>query len=197
MSIGKGEKRMLVLLGVVVLLAAWLQLTAPKPSGGHANIAGKILPLEQAQKQYHADLAAYQTLKSQQADLQGDVAHFCYDVPPDTLIPRIIEQLEQISHQSSVHLKEIRPLRLEVTPSGQLMRVPIQVQFQAPFQPNVVKFLYYVERPKGHLVIEKLDIGSKDTHQQAVSVTAQITAYTRSVVSSGAPSEGGEENANQ
>jgi Tfp pilus assembly protein PilO len=194
-TLGKRDKFLLVLLGLVVLLAAWLQLTAPKPAttGG---VSGKILPLDAAQRQYRADEASYRLLEEQQNTLQKNIEALAYDIPPDALMPRIIEQLEQSAAQSGVHLAEIRPLRPETTPSGQLMRVPVQVRFQAPFQPAVVKFLYTIEKPKGHLVVEKFDIGSKDTHQQAVSVTAQITAYTRAIASSSASSEGGDENDN-
>ncbi|CCW34034.1 Tfp pilus assembly protein PilO [Chthonomonas calidirosea] len=195
MTLGKRDKFLLVLLGLVVLLAAWLELTAPKPTNT-GGISGKILPLEVAQRQYRADEASYRSLEDQQNNLQKNIEALAYDIPPDALMPRIIEQLEQSAAQSGVHLAEIRPLRPETTPSGQLMRVPVQVRFQAPFQPAVVKFLYAIEKPKGHLVVEKFDVGSRDTHQQVVSVTLQITAYTRAIASSAASSEGGEENDN-
>ena len=75
---------------------------------------------------------------------------------------------------------KVRRLRKKPPRKVKYRRVPVEVRFRAPFQPNVVRFLYDLENPSGRMVIDKISITSADARFRTVEVSAQITVFTRS-----------------
>ena len=99
-------------------------------------------------------------------------------------------KLIPLADKAGVHIREIKPLRSRTLPDGSVTRVPLEVRFNAPFQPNVMRFLYFAEDPTKKMVVDKFSITSTDAHLKTVDVTAQITVYTRSAIGAAGAGEG-------
>ena len=196
------KRREQVLVGfcvVVVAASVWFAL-APASSGTKAN----LVSLNEARRK---TLESRNNAKKLQADklaIEPQVKARAYDKPADQVVPIIVGNLQSAADRAGIHLREVRPLRSKIvtdemdpkvvakTTSGRSARasstthevlgarVPIEVRFKAPFQPNVMRFLYDLENPAGRMVVDKISITSADAKFRTVEVSAQITVFTRS-----------------
>ncbi len=184
---------------VVVAGAIWFVL-APPPRGSKANLA----PLKDALNKTVASKNNARRLREDQLAIEPQVKARAYDKPADQVVPIVVGSLQSAAERAGIHLREVRPLRAKIvtdemdpkvvakTTTGRSARasstthevlgarVPVEVRFKAPFQPNVVKFLYDLENPAGRMVIDKISITSADAKFRTVEVSAQITVFTRS-----------------
>lgn len=141
-------------------------------------------------------------LTEDQAQIVPKIKARAYRKSPEDLVPIVVGNLQTTAEKAGIHLREVRPLRARLVTdesdpataaaSGSKSnrssgkhevlgaRVPIEVRFRAPFQPNVVKFLYEVETPAGKMVIDKISITSADARFKTVEVAAQISVFTQS-----------------
>ena len=180
-NLSRRDKNLLMIMLVVVVLAGVLLLM---PSGGAAG-NGKMLSLAEAkQKNVKAQLA-YKAMKADQDRLLPQIKQLTYTMPPEQLTAYVTEDLYALAERAGVHIREIKPLRAKVLSDGSVMRVPLEVRFRAPFQPNVMRFLYYAEDPTKKMVVGKISINSTDTQLKSVDVSAEITVFTRSTAKSG------------
>jgi hypothetical protein len=143
-------------------------------------------------------LAKLAAMKSTEKQMTNDhqkmvprIKQMSYTQPAEELIPRVIRDLQASADRAGIHLREVKPLRPRLIAGGAGTRVPLEVRFRASFQPNVVKFLYFVEDPASRMVVDKINISSTDAKFKMVDVSAQITVYTRSSVGVSG-TEGGE-----
>jgi len=196
------KRREQVMVGVCVVIVAgslWFAL-APAATGGKTN----LVPLDQAIAKTKASKDNVRKLREDQIAIEPRVQAHAYDKPADQVVPIVVGSLQAAAERAGIHLREVRPLRPKTvtdamdpnavtqTTKGKSSRssntthellgarVPVEVRFKAPFQPNVVKFLYDLENPAGRMVIDKISITSADAKFRTVEVSAQITVFTRS-----------------
>lgn len=180
-NLSKRDKNLIVIMLVVVILAGVLLLI---PSGGAAGNSKMLSLAEAKQKNVKAQLA-YRAMKADQDRLLPQINHLTYNMPPEQLTAYVTEDLYALAERAGVHIREIKPLRARVLSDGSVTRVPLEVRFRAPFQPNVMRFLYYAEDPTKKMVVDKISINSTDTQLKSVDVSAEITVFTRSTANSG------------
>lgn len=159
----------------VILILLWGWLT-PSVGGGGGQ---KLLPLAKAEEKRVLAERAIQHLTTEQAVMTKRIDAATYDLPADQVAPIVIGDLQQTAARAGVHLTETKPLRAVPLKTSSLIQIPISVRFRAPFQPNVVQFLYYVEAPDSKEVVDKLTVGAPETKSSDVDVSAEISVYTR------------------
>lgn len=177
MTISKKERNLLIVMVLVVVMAAWLALT-----GGSKSGTKKLLPLSEAQSQL---VKATQQLKQMNADqdvMEPRVEQYSYDEAPSLLAPQVVRELQDIEAKAGIHFEDVKIPPKPVQVKGvNVLKIPLEVHFHAAFQPNVVKFLYYVETSTSKMTVEKLNVTSTDARLKTVDVTAQISVFTRAL----------------
>ena len=184
------ERNLLIVMGVVIVGSAGYSVLNPA-GGTTANKAGQ-LTLEAATAKRQASLTELKTMNEQADTLAPQIEQIAFNRPADELIPRVVQDLQRIAKESGIRLQEVKPQRSRPLGSGQGEKVPIDIRFRAPFQPNVTKFLYFVEAPEGRMAIEKFNVTSADARSRTVDISAQIVVFTK-VTST--PDSGGNLNA--
>lgn len=169
------DRRALILMVVICVLALLYMVFSPKGGGGKQT----LLPVEEAQKQRKLVVNRIENVNKELDTLDAANTRQTYDLPPEEIVPRVLRQLQQIAQESKVRLREVKPLRPIELKSGQGQKVPLEVRFRAPFQPNAMQFLYAVEDPKYKMVVDKINIASAEDRLKAVDMTATITVFTR------------------
>lgn len=191
-SLNKSERILIAVCVVVVVVAVWLQMTHSQSAGSQRTL---LTPAEALRKTEVAT-RTIKRLRTQQGDLQQKIKQLAYTEPPDRLVPLVIRDLQKIADQAGVHIHEIKPAtKPKVIANGQGASISLEADFRAPFQPNVIRFLYYVEDPTSKRTIDKLQVMSTDQQLRTVDVTARITVFTRSVAGT-SDAQGGTQNAN-
>lgn len=202
------RERILVGLAAIVLigLGFWYfsdpstpaAVTAGRPDSGSktstgtaGKSAGAALPLEQALARNSDGVKTLKRMTREEAEMMPQLAKATSTLPPDDMIPRMIQDLQNIATRSGVHLREIKPIQPKPLRFGEGMRVPIEVRFRAAFQPGIVRFLYYVEDPSTRMVVEKMTINAGDRRFKSVDVSLQIATFTRAALG-GAGADGGD-----
>ena len=196
------NKREQVLIGVaaVVLVGTVWYVLAPAGSASKTN----LVSLEQAVLKKNESLSNARRLLDEQVAVEPRVKARAYNKAADQLVPVVVGNLQAAADRAGIHLREVRPLRAKIVTdesdpkaiekaqttrssragnaTHELLgaRVPVEVRFRAPFQPNVVRFLYDLENPSGRMVIDKISITSADARFKTVEVSAQVTVFTRS-----------------
>ncbi len=187
-TLSKRDRNLLIVMLLVIVSAVALTLT---PSGkGGAAAAGSKLPLEEAHRQNIKTRLQEKGLAEERKRLQPQVARLTYNMPAEQLTAHISEDLYRLADRAGVHIREIKPLRSRPLPDGSVSRVPLEVRFRAPFQPNVMRFLYFAEDPANKMVVEKFNITSTDARLKSVDVDAQITVFTRALAGANAAGAG-------
>lgn len=176
----------------VPILLLWNVLNPPKTGG----TAGKLLPLEQAKKKTEDARRTLARLRNEQEEAEPRVAKMSYELPAEQLEPRVVRDLQLLADKAGVRFREVKPLRARALANGSV-RVPLEVRFRAQFQPNVVRFLYYVEDPNSKMVIDKINVTSADARFKIVEISAQITVFTRSTAGVGGADQGDTSNASK
>jgi Tfp pilus assembly protein PilO len=173
----KPRERRLVLLGVVVVggVLLWDRLNPPKPPIS----LQKQVTVEEAEKRRQAAIAEMKRLRLEKEAQEPRIQQASYNRPADELIPRVVRDLQRIAKQAGIHFTEIKPQRSRPLSTSSLEKIPIEVRFRAAFQPNVMKFFYLLEAPKGKMTLEKFNVTSGDPRLKTVDVTALITVFTR------------------
>lgn len=175
-TLSKREIGMLVGGVVVVFGIGIYAILNPPPSA-----AGKAqLTPAQASQQAKDKLAKITSMTRDQARLEPRIAQMSYDLPPDLLVPRLINDLQRIARKSDVHLREIKPQKPRDLGGVTGARVTLEIRFRAPLQPAVIKFLYFVEDPSGKMTVDKVILNTVDSKSNTVDVTALISVFTRS-----------------
>jgi hypothetical protein len=160
-------------------------------SSGKAGAGRNLVPYEEAVAKTQVALKTAKKMDEDQKEIDRHLGKSAFDLPAEELTPHMIRDLQTLAAKANVHLREIKPMRARAVASGSGTRLPMEVRFRAPFQPDVVRFLYYVENPATRMVVEKVNMTSADIKQKDIDVSAQITIFTRSTAgASGA--EGGE-----
>jgi len=190
MKISPREIRTIVIVVLIAVVALVINYaTQPKSVG-----KGPQVPLETAQQRTDKATAAIQKIKQEDKEIKPRIEEMSYTEPAEELVPQMIHDLQATAKKTGIHLDKIKPLRPGLLPGKNGTRVPLEVHFRTPFQPNAVKFLYYVEDPAGKMVVEKLDISSADAKFKTVDVTAQITVFTRALAKDPGAAGGDTEN---
>jgi len=157
----------LCIVAVIVGIPAMLQPTGTR--------TGKLLPAAEARRKYDAALKQKLALEDDTKDLQARLAAMTYAEAPQTLTPKLVQQLQEQARTSGIHLREIKPLRVHTEAS--VTKVPISVRFTAPFA-LAVPYIYRIENPKGKLVAEKATVVTPDPKARVVDVELQVACYT-------------------
>lgn len=166
------ERILIVLCVVVVGVGLWMVATPP------AQSRKPLLSSQQARLKNREAEKQKQKLAAEIAQIKPLIERSAYAEPPEMLVPRVIRTLQGYAKESSIHLREVKPLRTRRI--GSVTRVPLSVRFStAEWSRTAVAFLYRVEDPKGKLVVEKLNITSPDPKSRTVDVEVQITFFTR------------------
>lgn len=179
-NLSKRDRSLVVVMLIVVILAVILKLA---PSGSVAN--GPMLSLAEATTKNNKTRLALKAMQADQALMVPQIKRLTYTMPPEQLTAYVTEDLYALADRAGVHIREIKPLRAKALSDGSVTRVPLEVRFRAPFQPNVMRFLYFAEDPTKKMVVDKISINSTDTLLKSVDVSAQITVFTRSTAKSG------------
>jgi hypothetical protein len=175
------KRERVLVAGMVVVVIAGGALAFWPTSSPSARATGPILPRPQAEKKIAEQTRAYKVMLAEQAMMQPRISNLTYDRVTEELVPRLVRLLQQKAKLAGVRLREVKPLRPRPMKSEAGERVPLEVRFRAPFQPNTVRFLYYLEDLKDKLVVEKLNIASADAQFRAVDVTVQTAVFTRAL----------------
>ncbi len=186
--LNKRERVGIIVCAAVVLLGVWLQLTRSKSAGAQV-----LLPPPVAQQKTEVALRTIRRLRDQQDEAETQIAQLAYTQSPDQLLPRLVRDLQRIADQAGVHLRQLKPTQPHPLTNAAGTRVSLEARFSAPFQPGVMRFLYYVEDPANKMTIDKLDVTAADEKFKIVDVTAQVSAFTTWVGS--ATGAGGGQNA--
>ncbi len=175
------RERITILVGVVIVVAILLYnvLSPPAASGQKTP----LLSVDEAHKRHKASVAELKKLVKQQNEVQDQMLSLVSKRAPDEIIPRVIRDLQRIAKQANIQLTEVKPQRARALSSSKLEKVSIDVRFRATFQPNVMQFFYLLEAPEGKMVIDKFSVNSADARLKTVDVSAQISVYTRAVMS--------------
>jgi hypothetical protein len=177
-NISKRERNMVIAMVFVVVIAVAMVMGG----GGKSRSGKKMLPLREAQDEL---IKATQQLKQMNADqdaMEPRVEQGSFNQTPDLLAPQVVRDLQSIADKVNVHLSEIKPASKPTQVKGvNAIKVSMEVRFHSAFQPNVVKFLYYVEASTSKMAVDKLNITSTDSRLKTVDVTAQISVYTRAL----------------
>lgn len=182
----KRERNLLILCVVVVVVALASVLSPSSKSTVHHG----VLSADAANAQYHTKAVTYKNLTAQLDAIDPRIQKMTFTQPPDTVSALVTQDLQQVAARAGIHLREIKPLRAIKTTTGLVVRVPLEVRFRAPFQPDVVRFLYYLEDPAGKMVVDKIDITSGDSKLKTVEVSARISVFTQSVTGVNGTGEG-------
>ncbi|MBC7529616.1 MAG: hypothetical protein H7308_18975 [Chthonomonadaceae bacterium] len=182
------ERNLFIVAGVVVLGAALFSIL--NPSGATAAKKGIFLPVAEAEAKRETSLKELRQINLSSGTIEPNIEKMSFNRPAEELIPRVVRDLQRIAKQSNIRLQEVKPQRSRPLTSGQGEKVPIDIRFRAPFQPNVTRFLYFVEAPEGKMAIEKFNITTGDAKTRSVDVSAQIVVFTR-VLSVTTDSSGG------
>ena len=185
----KRSEKILVGLMIVVLVIAAYTLFSPKSGGGSNKQA--LLTAEDANKKKRLTMGKIEQINTDLTAMDAANERLTYDMTPEEIVPRVLRQLQQIAQDSKVRLREVKPLRPVELKSGQGQKVPLEVRFRAPFQPNAMQFLYAVEDSKYKMVLDKINIASAENRLKAVDMTATITVFTRAAYVANS-SQGGE-----
>ncbi len=180
----KREKNLVLLMLLIVAAAVIMEVTAPssKPLG---TTAGPVYPYAVATKKYHDGVTQYLALGRQEDVLTPQIQKLAQKSAPDQLVPAMINTLMKQADKASVHISSLRPLQPVLVGAGQALQVPIQMQFSAPFHPDTLHFLYLLENPANRFVIDRLDVSTDNRHPGMVNITAQVSAFTTNVSSTG------------
>ncbi len=158
---------------VVCVLAAVVGIPMMlQPVSGRS---GKLVPLAEAKRKYDTAVKQKSAIEDDTAKLRPLLAKLTYDAPPETLIPKVIRDLQAQAKQCGIHLREVKPMRARRT--GSLTKVPINVRFSAPFVQSI-PLLYRIEDPSGKLTAEKVAVITPDPKSRIVDVELQIALYT-------------------
>jgi hypothetical protein len=187
MQIRSNRERMMLLLCGVVLLVALYMVMSPS---GKPVVHHTLLPTEAADAQYATKKKTYIQLRSQLDEMEPRIQKMTFTQPPDTVAAIATQDLQDVAARSGIHLNETKPLRAVKTTTGLVVRVPLEVRFRAAFQPEVMRFLYYLEDPAGKMVVDKIDITSADSRLKTVEVSARISVFTQSVTGVNGTGEG-------
>jgi hypothetical protein len=187
MQVRSKREQMLIVICVLVLVAALASVLMPagKTAAQHA-----MLPTDSALAEWRNKAVTYQKLGKDQDAMEPRIKKMTYTEPPDTVAALVTQQLQDIADRSGIHLREIKPLRLAKMPSGLVVRVPLEVRFRAAFQPDVMRFLYYLEDPGGKMVVDRVDITSADSRLKTVEISARVSVFTQSVTGVNGTGEG-------
>ena len=182
------RERNLVIVCAVFLIAVVIFVMSPS---GKALPKHKLLPTDRAETEWRKAAKTYQTVGASMGSIQPRVSKMTYSESPDTVAALATQELQDIAARSHIHLREVKPqLRVGKMKSSQIGRVSLDVRFRAPFQPDVVRFLYYIEDPTGRMVVDKVDITSADSRFKSVEVTARVSVFTQSVTGTTGTAEG-------
>ena len=182
------ERNLFILAGVVAVGAALFSIL--NPSGASTARKGVLISAEAAEAKREVSLKELKQINLSSGTIEPNIEKMAFNRPAEELIPRVVRDLQRIARQSNIRLQEVKPQRSRPLSSGQGEKVPIDIRFRAPFQPNVTRFLYFVEAPEGKMAIEKFNITTGDAKTRSVDVSAQIVVFTR-VLSRTADSSGG------
>jgi hypothetical protein len=182
----KREKTLLILC-IVVLVVALASVLSPS---GKPVVHHSVLTADAANAQYHTKEVTYKNLTAQLDAMDPRIQKMTFTQPPDTVSAVVTQDLQKVAARSGIHLSEIKPLRALKTTTGLVVRVPLEVRFRASFQPDVVRFLYYLEDPAGKMVVDKIDITSGDSRLKTVEVSARVSVFTQSVTGVNGTGEG-------
>ncbi len=177
MALSKRDRNALVFLAVGAVVILGGNLLIPPAAPGAQK---KLLPASEANARREVALRTLKRLSGEQDELEPRIATMISDLPAEELTPRTIRDLQAIAAKSNVHLREIKPLRPRALALGKGARAPLEIRFRAAFQPDVVRFLYFVEDPARKMVVDKINVTSGDARFKTVDVSAQITVFTRS-----------------
>lgn len=184
----KRERNLVVLAVIVILIAVYFELSAPNSSSAKAT--GPLLPLSQAVKKYDNGKTQYVALGNEEDTLQPLINHLTSSKSADALSPIMASSIMDMAAKASIHISTLRPLSPEIVADGQAERVPIEIQFDAPFEPNSINFLYHLEDPKGRYVVDQVQLATHERHRNMVSVTARVSMFTTNVPQKGAQTNG-------
>lgn len=177
-----------------VVVAGVLIWGALNPTGSTKTQA-KILPLAEAKQKYKESLERIEQIGKDREAMEPRIESMTYNLTPEEVVPRVVRELQKVASRSQVRLREVKPLRPRELASGMGDGVPLEVRFRAPFLPNAIRFLYYVELPDGKIVVDKLNITSAEARFKTVDVSAQITVFTRKTQAPADKKEGDKTNA--
>jgi hypothetical protein len=186
MQISRREKILIVVCMVFLVAVVFWSLS----SSGKAGAGRNLLPYEEAVTKTDVALKTAKKMDADQEEIDRHLHATAYDLPAEELTPHVIRDLQSLAAKANVHLREIKPLRARAIATGRGTRLPLEVRFRAPFQPDVVRFLYYVEAPATKMVVEKVNMTSADIKQREIDVSAQITVFTRSTAGASGAEEG-------
>jgi Tfp pilus assembly protein PilO len=170
---------MLLIVGIPVVLIV-LAINFLVPPSGPAAPKGMVSTADANKKLKDAQKENGQIIKDENR-MDPEIAKMSYAIPADQLVPRMIRDLQTIADHSGVHLREIKPIRGKKLKSNAGVRVPVEVRFKAPFQPDAIRFLYHVEEGGSRMVVDKINITSADPRFKSVEVSATITVFTTSL----------------
>jgi len=192
MQINAREKKLMVVASVILVLILIFNFLTPSSSGPSTK---GMVSLQKAKEGTDLNRRNETRLAREVKDLDPVIDTKAFNTSPDQLVPTTIRELQQIAAKAGVHIREVKPIRPKLLASTMGSSVPLEVHFLAPFQPNAMKFLYYLEDPAGKMVVDKLDISSADPRKKTVEVSAQVSVFTRNTAGAGTSDSGDKSNA--
>src|SRR5579871_2790185 len=178
MQVRSKREKMLIMLCLLVVVVALVTVMSPY---GKTTVRHTLLPTAAANSQTQTKEVTYKKLTSEVNAIEPRIRKMTFTEPPDNVSALVTQQLQALAAKAGLHLLYIKPLRAVRTTTGLVVRVPLEIRFRASFQPDVIRFLYYIEEPASRMVVDKIDITAADSHLKTVEVSARVSVFTQSV----------------
>jgi hypothetical protein len=162
------RERLLILIGLcAAVVVAVFGLTPPAPAGRSA-----VAERQRARK-VQAELAA---ARAEVTALEEDVAARLTEGDPRSLGREMIEWSQAAARAAGIRIDDLKPAQVES--AAGLRRVPVQVTVAAPF-PQVVRFLYELDRKQDRFRVDQLRMGASGGPGDRISIDLRLVAYVK------------------
>lgn len=158
---------MMVLCALVVAIGVPLAIPMGKS-------AGTLLSPAAAQTKLTSEQSQLASLHRQNATMRSLLTTTSYVGGPNAALPKIIEKLQADAKSAGIHIKEIKPIHPHIVDG--VAKMAFDMNFNCSLG-QALSFIYYLENPKGKLVIEKIALSTSETQNQQIQATIEVAAF--------------------
>lgn len=158
-----------IILGMILLVGLCAaEILIPKP--------GHIVAERRYQREKIELTAAIQKAEDTLKSHTAEVEQLTYTGIPDSITPRILEQVNQIAKTNNVNVKSFRPQRVEA--GDGIVRLPYILLVDGKFT-DVVSFVRTADEPSTLFSVNLLQTAAADGQSDRVNATIGLVAFTR------------------
>ncbi len=156
---------------IVCVLAVVIGVPLAIPTG---KSAVALLSPAAAQAKLTNEQSQVANLHRQNATIRSLLTTTSYVGGPDAALPKIVEKLQADAKSAGIHIKEIKPIHPHIVDG--VAKMAFDMSFSSSLG-QALSFIFYLENPKGKLVIEKINLSTSETQNQQIQVTVEVAAF--------------------